>query len=125
MRLFTEEQIVDLVYGKSEEGELVHKKFDGTGKCSIFYSGVVRMNDDCLFYEIEWNEIGLDLDEKESWDQDAPEVEPVGEVVIRSAFVPRGENKRVLVAPSDKDPLYDNPTEWVHLLKTALQEAAS
>lgn len=125
MRHFTEEQIVDLVYGKSEEGELVHKKFDGTGKCSIFYSGVVRMNDDCLFYEIEWNEIGLDLDEKESWDQDTPEVEPVGEVVIRSAFVPRGENKRVLVTPSDNDPLYDKPTDWGHLLETALQEAAS
>lgn len=125
MRHFTEEQIVDLVYGKSEEGELVHKKFDGTGKCSIFYSGVVRMNDDCLFYEIEWNEIGLDLDEKESWDQDAPEVEPIGEVAIRSAFVPKGESKRVLVTPSDKDPLYDKPSEWGHLLKTALQEAAS
>ena len=125
MRHFTEEQIVDLVYGKSEEGELVHKKFDGTGKCSIFYSGVVRMNDDCLFYEIEWNEIGLDLDEKESWDQDAPEVEPAGEVVIRSAFVPRGENKRVLVTPSDNDPLYDKPTDWGHLLEAAMQEAAS
>ena len=83
------------------------------------------MNDDCLFYEIEWNEIGLDLDEKESWDQDAPEVEPIGEVAIRSAFVPKGESKRVLVTPSDKDPLYDKPSEWGHLLKTALQEAAS
>ena len=83
------------------------------------------MNDDCLFYEIEWNEIGLDLDEKESWDQDAPEVEPVGEVVIRSAFVPKGESKHVLVTPSDNDPLYDNPTEWRHLLEAALEEAAS
>jgi len=49
----------------------------------------------------------------------------VGEVAIRSAFVPKGESKHVLVAPSDKDPLYDNPTEWGHLLETALQEAAS
>lgn len=49
----------------------------------------------------------------------------VGEVVIRSAFVPKGETKRVLVTPSDNDLLYDKPTEWGHLLEAAMQEAAS
>ena len=49
----------------------------------------------------------------------------VGEVAIRSTFVPKGENKRVLVTPSDDDPLYDKPTDWGHLLEAAMQEAAS
>ena len=83
------------------------------------------MYDDGLYYKIEWVESGEDLNEVEPEAQDAPEVEPAGEVVIRSAFVPRGENKRVLVTPSDNDPLYDKPTDWGHLLETALQEAAS
>lgn len=125
MRLFTEEQIVDLVYGKSEEGELVHREFDEIVRQYLIYSGVVRMYDDGLYYKIEWAEFGEDLDEVDPWEQDAPEVEPVGEVVIRSAFIPKGETKRVLVTPSDNDLLYDKPNEWGHLLETALQEAAS
>ncbi len=125
MRHFTEEQIVDLVYGKIEEGELVHREFDEIVRQYLIYSGVVRMYDDGLYYKIEWAEFGEDLDEVDPWEQDAPEVEPVGEVVIRSAFIPKGETKRVLVTPSDNDLLYDKPTEWGHLLETALQEAAS
>lgn len=125
MRHFTERQITDLVYDESEEGELVCKNFNGTFRLYLLYSGVVRMYDDGLYYKIEWVESGEDLNEVEPEAQDAPEVEPVGEVVIRSAFVPRGENKRVLVTPSDNDPLYDKPTDWGHLLETALQEAAS
>lgn len=125
MRHFTEEQIVDLVYRKSEEGELVHKKFDEIVRQYLIYSGVVRMYDDGLYYKIEWAEFGEDLDEVDPWEQDAPEVEPVGEVVIRSAFIPKGETKRVLVTPSDNDLLYDKPTEWGHLLEAAMQEAAS
>ena len=125
MRHFTEEQIVDLVYGKSEEGELVHREFDEIVRQYLIYSGVVRMYDDGLYYNIEWAEFGEDLDEVDPWEQDAPEVEPVGEVVIRSAFIPKGETKRVLVTPSDNDLLYDKPTEWGHLLEAAMQEAAS
>ena len=125
MRHFTEEQIVDLVYDESEEGELVHREFDEIVRQYLIYSGVVRMYDDGLYYKIEWAEFGEDLDEVDPWEQDAPEVEPVGEVVIRSAFIPKGETKRVLVTPSDNDPLYDKPTDWGHLLETALQEAAS
>ena len=83
------------------------------------------MHDDGLYYKIEWVESGVDLDEVEPWDQDAPEVEPVGKVIIRSTFVPKGESKRVLVTPPDSDPLYDKPTEWGHLLEAAMQEAAS
>ena len=125
MRHFTENQIFDLANNDSEEGELVHREFDKIVKCYLLYSGVVRMYDDGLYYKIEWAEFGDDLDEVDPWEQDAPEVEPVGEVVIQSAFVPKGESKRVLVAPSDNDPLYDNPTEWGHLLEAALEEAAS
>ena len=125
MRHFTEEQIVDLVYGKIEEGELVHREFDEIVRQYLIYSGVVRMYDDGLYYKIEWAEFGEDLDEVDPWEQDAPEVEPVGEVVIRSAFIPKGETKRVLVTPSDNDLLYDKPTEWGHLLEAAMQEAAS
>lgn len=125
MRYFTENQIFDLANNDSEEGELVHREFDEIVRQYLIYSGVVRMYDDGLYYKIEWAEFGEDLDEVDPWEQDAPEVEPVGEVAIRSAFVPKGESKHVLVAPSDKDPLYDKPSEWGHLLKTALQEAAS
>lgn len=125
MRHFTESQITDLVYDESEEGELVCKNFNGTFRLYLLYSGVVRMYDDGLYYKIEWVESGEDLNEVEPEAQDAPEVEPVGEVVVRSAFVPKGENKRVLVTPSDDDPLYSKPTEWGNLLETALQEAAS
>lgn len=125
MRHFTEDQIADLVYNESEGGELVNQEFDDIVKGYLIYSGVVRMYDDGLYYKIEWAEFGEDLDEVEPWEQDAPEVEPVGEVVIRSAFVPKGETKRVLVTPSDKDPLYDKSSEWGHLLETAMQEAAS
>lgn len=125
MRHFTESQITDLVYDESEEGEIVHREFNGTFRLYLLYSGVVRMYDDGLYYKIEWVESGEDLNEVEPEEQDAPEVEPVGEVVIRSAFVPKGENKRVLVTPSDNDPLYDKPTDWGHLLEAAMQEAAS
>lgn len=125
MRHFTESQITDLVYDESEEGELVCKNFNGTFRLYLLYSGVVRMYDDGLYYKIEWVESGEDLNEVEPEEQDAPEVEPVGEVVIRSAFVPKGETKCVLVTPSDNDLLYDKPSEWGHLLETALQEAAS
>lgn len=125
MRHFTESQITDLVYDESEEGELVNQEFDDIVKGYLIYSGVVRMYDDGLYYKIEWAEFGEDLDEVDPWEQDAPEVEPVGEVVIRSAFIPKGETKRVLVTPSDNDPLYDKSTEWGHLLEAALQEAAS
>lgn len=125
MRHFTEDQIADLVYNESEGGELVNQEFDDIVKGYLIYSGVVRMYDDGLYYKIEWAEFGEDLDEVDPWEQDAPEVEPAGEIVIRSAFIPKGESKRVLVTPSDKDPLYDKPSEWGHLLKTALQEAAS
>ena len=125
MRHFTEDQIFDLANNDSEEGELVNQEFDEIVKGYLIYSGVVRMYDDRLYYKIEWAEFGEDLDEVDPWEQDAPEVEPAGEVVIRSAFVPKGENKRVLVTPSDNDPLYDKPTDWGHLLETALQEAAS
>lgn len=125
MRHITESQITDLVYDESEEGELVCKNFNGTFRLYLLYSGVVRMYDDGLYYKIEWVESGEDLNEVEPEEQDAPEVEPVGEVVIRSSFVLRGETKRVLVTPSDNDPLYDNPTEWRHLLEAALEEAAS
>lgn len=125
MRHFTESQITDLVYDESEEGELVCKNFDGTFRLYLLYSGVVRMYDDGLYYKIEWVESGEDLNEVEPEAQDAPEVEPAGEVVIRSAFVPKGENKRVLVTPSDEDPLYDNPAKWGHLIESAMQEVAS
>lgn len=125
MRHFTENQIFDLANNDSEEGELVHREFDKIVKCYLLYSGVVRMYDDGLYYKIEWAEFGDDLDEVEPWEQDAPEVEPVGEVVIRSAFVPKGESRRVLTTPSDKDPLYNNPTEWGHLLEAALGEVVS
>lgn len=125
MRHFTDRQILKLTWDESEEGTLIHKEIDDKMRFSILYSGIVKMHDDGLYYKIEWLEYGEDLDEVEPWEQDAPEVEPVGEVVIRSAFVPKGESKHVLVAPSDKDPLYDNPTEWGHLLEAALQEAAS
>ncbi len=125
MRHFTEDQIADLVYNESEGGELVNQEFDDIVKGYLIYSGVVRMYDDGLYYKIEWAEFGEDLDEVDPWEQDAPEVEPAGEVVIRSAFIPKGESKRVLVTPSDDDPLYDKPSEWGHLLETALQEAAS
>lgn len=125
MRHFTDRQILKLTWDESEEGTLIHKEIDDKMRFSILYSGIVKMHDDGLYYKIEWLEYGEDLDEVEPWEQDAPEVEPVGEVAIRSAFVPKGESKHVLVAPSDKDPLYDNPTEWRHLLEAALEEAAS
>ena len=126
MRHFTEEQIESLSGKFSKEGYLVQSEMVDRGRWSIYYTGIVKMHDDGKYYRIHWEEGATEMQECDYQDpQDAPEVEPAGQVSIRTVFVEKGSGDKVLSTPPDSYPLYDKLNEWGRLLKTALEEAAS
>ena len=123
MRHFTEEQIESLSGGFSKDGDVVQSEMVDRGRWSIYYTGIVKMHDDGKYYRIYWEEGATEMQECDYQDpQDAPEVEPVGQVSIRTVFVEKGSDDRVLSTPPDSDPLYDKPNEWGCLLEKALSE---
>lgn len=123
MRHFTSEQIESLSGGFNKEGKVVQSEVTDRGRWSIYYTGVVKMNDDGKYYEIYWEEGATEMQECDYQDaQDAPEVEPVGQVSIRTVFVEKGAGDRVLSTPPDSDPLHDKPNEWGYLLEKAMSE---
>ena len=56
MKHLTSSQITDLVNNRSKVGKIVYKELNSKTESSEFYSAIVLMNDDGLYYKIDWRE---------------------------------------------------------------------
>lgn len=104
MRHFTSEQIESLSGGFSKEGKVIQSEMTDRGRWSIYYTGIVKMNDDGKYYEIYWEEGATEMQECDYQDaQDAPEVKPVGQVSIRTVFVEKGASRTTCTLLANRD----------------------
>lgn len=127
VRHFTEDEIIDLVYEDSEDGELVWRSEPDIDRWRSHYSGVVKMNDDDKSYLIWWAEGNTEDCDPEFEEQDAKEVVPVTAVHIKTDYIPVEDltsgtdvdSNAFLSVPSE-DPSTDELLKWKASLESAL-----
>ncbi len=126
-RHFTEDEIIDLVYEDSEDGELVWKSEPDIDRWRSYYIGVIKMNDDNKFYQIWWAEGNTENCGPTFEDQDAKEVVPVTAIHVKTDYIPvedlssgtDADSNAFLSVPSE-DPSADELLKWKASLEAAL-----